>query len=391
MSKRIPILFAAIFFPVAAISQIREEYQPLARILYTAPGREPTDGNLVEIIPGSPKVFVRLQEEIMDAHESVHAEYFIFDSDEAGFWFRTALALKARQGVEVQYLAEDFTQQPRFINSMKSSGVEVRHHPMLPLKRRNHQKFLLIDGEVGYTGGMNVAVDNICEWEDIVVRLRGPVVASMETEYAKIWERHGGSPSAFEIKKIHPYEEGITVQSVDEDIREKGHLNLQAYLWALDNAKDYFYAKTPYLKPPKELVKALKDAAARGVDVRIMIPSHKDSPATVLVPFERSYYYELVKAGVHIYLREDMFDHSKVFVCDDYLSALGSINLDALSMYYNYENNLYFYDESTAALLKLSIEEDFGNCIELTERQIDEFPAWQKNFNWMFRMLSHLF
>lgn len=386
-----PLFLAALLFPAAAMSQIREEYRPLADLLSTRPEREPTEGNLVELYSAGPDVFLMMQEDIMAAQKTVHAEYFIFSKDEAGFPFRMSLRLKALEGVEVQYLAEDFTHNAGFINKMRKSGVDVRHYPFFPLRRRNHQKFLLLDGEVGYSGGLNIDRENMLKWGDMAVRLRGPVVEKMEQSFAKMWKHRGGPESAYDIKESAPFEGGVIVQSVDEDPTEKNHINLNAYIWVLDHAKEYFYAKSPYFKPPDEFVEALSNAARRGVDVRLVIPAYKDSPTRIIIPFERVFYEDMVKAGVHILLQTDKFDHGKMFASDGYLSAVGSINLDALSFVYNYENNLYFYDEGIAAEVKSLIEADFQDCEELTLEKVADYPAWQRNFKWFFRGLGKVF
>ena len=389
--KQFILFLAVMLFPVAAVSQIREEYRPLADMLATLPEREPTEGNLVELMTEGPEVFVKLQEDILAAEETIHAEYFIFNADYEGNTIRTALRLKGLDGLEVRFIAEDFCTNGAYIDNMKKSGVEVKHHALTPLRCRNHQKLLLLDRQVGYTGGLNIAHDNFFDWEDITVRLRGPVVAKMEQLYAKMWERHFGKSSAYDIPAIQPYEGGAIVQSVDENPEAKTHLNLKAYIWALEHAKDYFYAKTPYFKPPQELADALADAARRGVDVRLIIPLEKDPVAVIEVPFERVFYEDLVKAGVHVHMRTDKFDHSKMFVVDDYLSSTGSINLDALSLLYNFENNLYFYDENIALQIKSIIEDDLDNCFELTMEHINAFPAWQKRFEKTFRILGKVF
>ena len=385
------IFLATLLFPTAAFSQIREEYRPLSELLSTRPEREPTEGNLVEIIPCGAELFLRMQDDMMAAEKTLHSSYFIFNDDEAGFLVRTAFRLKAMDGVEVQYIAEDFNQKASFVNPMRKSGVEVRHHPLLPLTPRNHHKYLLIDGVLAYAGGNNISNDNILEWEDWAVRLRGPVVASMEQVHARMWERRRGKASEYEIKEEEPFDGGVTVQYVDDVPGEKSRLHLKAYIWALDHAREYFYAKSPYFTPPKEFMRSLVDAARRGVDVRILIPAFKDAPSRVVVPFERAFFEELVQAGVHIHLRKDRFDHSKMFSCDNYLSAMGSVNLDALSFSRNFENNLYIYDEKISAEIKRSIEEDLVNCYELTPELLDDYPAFEKAMKGPLRRIGGLF
>ncbi len=359
------IFLLTLLFPSAALAQIREEYRPLSELLATRPERVATEGNRVEVIPSGSELFFRMQEDIMGATQTIHASFFIFHNDEAGFVIRSAFQLQALDSLEVQYIAEDFIQKSRFIRPMKKAGVKVGHQLFFPLIPRNHQKYLLLDGTLAYAGGCNIARNNLLEWEDMAVRLRGPVVAQMEQLHARNWKRTDGSPSAREPKETESYAGGVIVQPVDEDPAEKSHLNLQAYIWALDHAKEYFYAKTPYFLPPSSLVKALSDAARRGVDVRLVIPRHKDARVALITLFEGTYFKNLLAAGVHIHLRESLFDHSKVFSCDHYLSAVGSVNLDALSLLYNYENNLFFYDEGISTQIKRLIEEDFSDCEEL--------------------------
>lgn len=386
-----PIALLTLLYPSVALPQIREAYRPLAAMLSTRPEREVTEGNRVELIPCGPVLFSRMQEDIMDAEETVHAAYFIFQGDETGFLIRSAFQLKALDGLDVQYIAEDFTQKARFIHPMERAGVQVRHHPFFPLMRRNHQKYLLLDGTVGYAGGVNISHDNLFKWEDTAVRLEGPVVAKMEKVHAHMWKRKGGKASERVIQTPASREDGVAVQCVDEDPTEKSRLNLRAYIWALDHAQTYFYAKSPYLKPPEELIRALVNAAGRGVEVRLVIPAFKDAPSRVILPFERAVFEDLVRGGVHLHLRTDRFDHSKMFACDDYLSAVGSINLDALSLVHNFENNLYFYDEAVSVEIRRNIEADWEKSPELTLEQLEAFPVVEKVLRGPLRAVGMLF
>ena len=360
-------------------------------MLATLPEREPTEGNLVELMQPGTELFLRMQDDLMAAEESIHAEYFIFDTDYVGNTIRTALRLKALDGLDVRFMGDDLASKAAYLNHMKRCGVQVKHRPLFPLRRRVHQKLLLLDHKLCYAGGMNISYSSFYDWEDFMVRLRGPIVAQLEQVFARTWESHGGDAPAGIIPAAEPYEGGVTIQAVGDDPSEKTRLNLKAYLWALENAKEYFWAKTPYLKPPRELADALIAAARRGVDVRLMTPWNKDMASCIEQPFERVLYEDLVKAGVHLYIRPDLYDHSKVFVMDDYLCATGSVNLDALSFYYNYEDNLYFYDEGIALQMKSLIEDDFDKCYEFTAEHIKAFPFWMKLFKQPFRLLGKLF
>ncbi len=389
--KRAFLFLAALFFPFALFSQIREEYRPLAHMLATLPEREPTTGNLVELLHPGSELLLRLEEEIMAAGESVHAEYFIFSDDIVGNTIRTALKHKAMDNLDVQYIGDGLGSRAAFFNRMKKSGVQVKHRPLIPLRPRNHQKLLLLDHSVGYAGGMNMSCSEFYDWVDFIVRLRGPVVTQLEQLYAGTWESHGGKTAEYGIPLPEHCDGGVTIQCVGDNPKKKERLNLKAYLWVLENAREYFWAKSPYLKPPREFIDALVDAAGRGVDVRLMTPWDKDELSCLEEPFERVLYEELVSAGVHIYIRPDRFDHSKVFVTDDYLCATGSVNLDRLSLCSNFEYNLYFYDEGVALQMKSVIEDDFANCYELMPEHIAAFPCWLKTFKNALRTLGKLF
>ncbi len=360
-------------------------------MLATLPEREPTTGNLVELLHPGSELLLRLEEEIMAAGESVHAEYFIFSDDIVGNTIRTALKHKAMDNLDVQYIGDGLGSRAAFFNRMKKSGVQVKHRPLIPLRPRNHQKLLLLDHSVGYAGGMNMSCSEFYDWVDFIVRLRGPVVPQLEQLYAGTWESHGGKTAEYGIPLPEHCDGGVTIQCVGDNPKKKERLNLKAYLWVLENAREYFWAKSPYLKPPREFIDALVDAAGRGVDVRLMTPWDKDELSCLEEPFERVLYEELVSAGVHIYIRPDRFDHSKVFVTDDYLCATGSVNLDRLSLCSNFEYNLYFYDEGVALQMKSVIEDDFANCYELMPEHIAAFPCWLKTFKNALRTLGKLF
>ena len=385
-----PGLFLQAQAQPAYLEAIRPEYRELAARLATSPEREPTTGNSVELITSGPEALERMTMDILDARESVHMEFFIFKPDDEGNQIRSALRLKGLDGLEVRYIAEDLRQKTRFVNRMRHSGVQVRHFPVLPLRWRNHQKIVVLDGRVAYTGGMNIAHDNLCEWDDTGLRLRGPAVRCLDQVFARMWKHLGGTESALPLPAPERKENGVTVQVVDDSPGDKVRRNLDAYVWALDHARDYFYIKIPYFTPPRELRRALNEAAARGVDVRLVIPEVADWPPELIKPFDRSFYKEMTEAGVHIYLRAGRFDHSKIVASDDYFSAAGTINLDGLSMLYNYENNLLFYDEAMTLLLKERILGDLANCYELTPEHIAAFPLWERCSAGLLRLIGPL-
>ena len=346
---------------VFAQAPIREEYLPLARMLSTSPESVPTEGNSVEFIEDGDHLVFSLIQDILQARKSVHVQFYEFTTEL--HIVRSALKLKAMDGADVLFIAEDLHQRPHFINGMKDCGVRVLHYRPQAGHHRNHRKIVVIDGTVAYAGGSNLEASNIYEWDDTNIRITGPSVLSLDETFMKMWRHLGGGAPAWADERV-PGQGSVVIQSVADAPLDGKTLNLDAYLWALDNAKEYFHARTPYFAPPRKLRDAMKRAAARGVDVKIIIPDRSDFRWMDAV--NRTYVEELADAGVKIYFREDVFDHSKVFVSDGYLSSIGSVNLDNQSLRRNYENNLYFYDESMAREMEARFSSALSGSRELS-------------------------
>ena len=363
LKHRIFLLSAALLFcgsvcaqeqiPDEVLAAIREDYRPMAQLLAAKPEQVPTIGNRVQVISDGEEKLGLLIADIMNARSSVNMEYFIFENDEGSRLVRTALKLKALDGLDVRFILEDFRQGtlPRsYFDSMADSGVQLCHYPILPFNTRNHQKVVTIDGLIGYTGGMNIARHYFYLWHDTDVRIQGPAVASLDGVFAEMWKHVHGRDYTPHVP-MEPFADGIPVQIVS-DWPYKYHYNLQAYIWALDHAQTYFYAKTPYFAPPKELLDALKNAVARGVDVRLVIPAPELQDEPIMIPINCSYFRELLEAGITLTYSTGRFDHSKIFACDDYLSSIGSVNMDGRSFNINHEDNAYFYDEGLTLQVK---------------------------------------
>ena len=339
--------------PDEVLAAIRDDYRPMAELLAVKPGQVPTIGNRVRVIIDGEEKLGLLIADILSARSSVNMEYFIFVNDEGSRLVRTALKLKALDSLDVRFILEDMRQAftpSAYYDSMAEAGVQLCHYPFFPINTRNHQKVVTIDGAVGYTGGMNIAGKYFYEWHDTDVRIEGPAVASLDAVFAEMWKHVHGRDYAPPTPAA-PFPDGIPVQIV-ADGPSGNHYNLQAYIWALNHAQSYFYAKTPYFAPPKELLDVLKNAAARGVDVRLVLPAPELMDEPVMVPVNASCYRELLEAGIRLSFSEGRFDHSKIFACDDYLSAIGSVNMDGRSLLINHEDNAYFYDEGMALQVK---------------------------------------
>ncbi|MBQ3881651.1 MAG: PLDc N-terminal domain-containing protein [Bacteroidales bacterium] len=401
-----------LLFSDKSIKGIEERFRPLARLLSQRNFPTPSQDNSVEIITCGKRKFELLMKDITDAKEYIHMEYYLFGNDKWSNRVKEALMEKARQGVKVRFVHENvanFSIRERYYNEMRKAGIEVvkftnpRKHFLkfvTTLNFRDHRKIVVIDGKIGYTGGMNIKDRYFELWRDTHMRVEGPAVASLQyifmdawlsadgqidlpfKEYFQPWatDLSAATPPAgipqdvsFKVDSLDsplPVLSGKTVQMVPDEPDVEWPITQMGYEWILHNAKEYVYIQTPYFIPPEPLLNAIKSAALSGVDVRLMLPQRVDT--WFIRPANKSYYTEVLEAGVKIYLRGGQFIHSKTLVCDDYLSIVGSSNLDPRSFDINYEINSFIYDKETATLCKEVFLKDLELCEEL------DLEQWEK-------------
>lgn len=349
-------------FPDAGMDGVESQFKPLARLLAACgEGNKVFSGNRFEIITSGLRKRELILEDIKNAKKYIHIEYFRFGNDKAGQEVRELLLQKAAEGVEVRFLHNNMIGRNiprRYFREMQKGGIEVipythiRQGLRLWLMRINcqqHRKIVIIDGLVAYTGGMNLNDNYFYKWRDTHLRLEGPVIARLQASFLDTWFSCKGTlkqdlPYYFE--QMEPFADGKPVQVVTDAAENPWPSTQLAYEWVLNNARDYVYIQTPYFIPPESFLDALKAAALRGVDVRVMLPENVDTP--LIGPANRAYYAECLEAGVRILERSGEFIHSKTLVADDYLSLIGASNLDVRSFSINSEVNSFIYDRETA-------------------------------------------
>ena len=433
--------------------RIREEFRPLAKLLGAENYPSVTSGNDIEIITSGQRKFDLLREDILAAKESIHIEYFHFGNDKGSKTIKRLLMQKAREGVKVRFLYENIANFPiasAYYNAMRKAGVEIvkftnpRMHLLdfaTKLNYRNHRKIVVIDGKIGYTGGMNINDHYFRLWRDTHTRITGNAVAVLQYTFLDSWLTGGGTidkemiefyPMAKKpvTEPSHPVTEpvevtaqgSLTLNNVASTNSAKGKADSAAveidfhathptlkdklvqivpdepdlplpilqlsYEWALQHAKKYIYLQTPYFVPTEPVMDALKTAALCGVDVRLMLPEVADN--ILMRPANRAYYEEALQAGVRIFLRQGEFIHAKTFVCDDYLSSIGSANLDFRSFAINYEVNSYIYDEETALMNKGIFLYDLHQCRELTLEEWNRRPWYSRLLESLVRLFAPL-
>lgn len=413
--------------------KIREDFRPLARLLGAENYPSVTSGNDVEIITSGQRKFDLLCEDIREAKESIHIEYFHFGNDKGSKAIKRLLMQKAREGIKVRFLYENIANFPiasAYYNDMRKAGVEVvkftnpRMHVLdfaTKLNYRNHRKIVVIDGRIGYTGGMNINDHYFRQWRDTHMRITGDAVAALQYTFLDSWLTGGGTidkamiefypmakkadgpcrtdagrpcpttgPMVDEIDfhDIHPTLKDKLIQIVPDEPDLPLPILQLSYEWALQHARKYIYLQTPYFVPTEPVMDALKSAALCGVDVRLMLPEVADN--LLMRPANRAYYEEALQAGVRIFLRQGEFIHAKTFVCDDYLSSIGSANLDFRSFAINYEVNSYIYDEQTALMNKGIFMYDLHQCRELTLEEWSERPWYCRIMESLMRLFAPL-
>ena len=350
-------------FGEANKTRIREGYRELSVLLSHSNGTTVTDNNTVEIITSGRRKFDALVQDLENARNHIHMEYFYFRKDDGSRRIREILMRKAREGVKVRFIHENIANidiSPRYYNEMKKAGVEVvkftkpenqspevQREAQLPGPQEDSGSST---GKIGYTGGMNIGDDYFVRWRDTHMRITGNAVYALQYSFLYSFLTSGGAaPQSF--KELFPdtdsgQKRNELVQIVPDQPNDRWPVIQMGAVWTVQHSRKYVYIQTPYFVPPEPLLQALKSAALKGADVRIMIPRKTDHLYMDLA--NKAYYSGCLEAGVRIFEKKGSFIHSKTIVSDDYLSVIGSANMDYRSLSLNYEINAYIFNEATA-------------------------------------------
>ncbi len=382
---------------------------PLARLLSQTALAVPLYGSrLTPYVDGKTKMDALL-EAIAGARHHIHIQYYIFSDDETGRRLRDALTAKAREGVEVRILYDDVGctgVKKAFFEGMRADGIEAYSflHVKFPrftskVNYRNHRKIGVIDGRIGFIGGMNVADRYVLgiergngkreRWRDTHFRIEGSGVAGLQASFLSDWsattKQAVGGPAYF------PAPERLTdnvMQIVPSGPLGKWRTLLQAVEYAVSRAAQRVWIETPYYLPSETLNAALQEAALAGIDVRLMLPERSDSRVGDLA--SHSYLDDMVQAGVKIAFYTPGFLHSKLLLIDDDLAVVGSANMDFRSFEHNFEVNAFVYDRAFNARLAAIYETDLGDCRRVTPGDWFRRPRtrrWAESFMRIFSPL----
>lgn len=384
--------------------EVKEEFRPLVTLLSSNQRPSVSIAHEVEIITEGERKLELLLQDLQQARKSIYMEYYHFGIDNSSRHIRDILMQKAREGLDVRFINENVANLPilpAYYNAMKRAGVKVvhftnlRYHLFDMLTRinyRDHRKIVIIDGEIGYVGGMNINNHYFYQWRDTHLRITGTAVASLEYLFMDSWLTADGKTDSTLFsnlsKTTSPQSEGTLIQIVPDGPDSRWPILEMSYEWTLVHAKHYMYMQTPYFAPPEPLLSAMKAAALAGVDIRLMVPQRPDS--WLLRPVNKSYYKEILEAGVRVFERKGNFMHCKTFVCDDYLSSIGSANLDYRSLCLDYEANSYIYDTDFALRNKAIFFDDLEQCEEVTLANIAQRRWYERLWQGFIRLFSPL-
>lgn len=379
-------------------------YKPLATLLSNSNQSSLLYGSDITVYTNGVDKFNDLLTEIRLARHHIHLQYYIFCDDEIGNQVKEALIAKAQSGVEVRVLYDDvgcWNVKDMFFKEMKNAGIEIYAFlkvafPVFTSKvnYRNHRKIVVIDGKVGFMGGMNIA-DRYTKgtswgnWRDSHFKIVGKGVHGLQSAFLIDW--YVVSRKLLNNKRYYPpveiHSDSIMQIATSGPVGQWRTL-LQAAIFIIANAKRYIFIQTPYFLPTEGLNQALQTAALGGVDVRLMLPKRSDTRSANMAT--HSFIDEMIKAGVKVYFYKPGFLHSKLVVTDDALTCFGSANMDFRSFEHNFEINAFVYQAEFAQQMKRIFLHDMHSCERLIPSRWLKRPRKQRIAESFMRLFSPL-
>lgn len=369
-----------------------------------------TAHNEIQLLASGKDKFLDLFREIEKAKHHIHLEYFNFRNDSIANALFELLGKKAKEGIEIRALFDAFgnssNNQPlkkKHLKAIQGMGIEIIKFDPLTFPwinhvfHRDHRKIAIIDGKIGYTGGMNIAdyyingLPEIGEWRDMHVRIEGEAVENLQDIFLDMWNKASGQNVTgdayypFRKDSIAPPVSIGNIAIVDRYPKKAPEVMRRVYVKAIESAKEKIQIINPYFTPTSSIKKAIKKATQKGIKVEIMIPGKSDIPFT---PDAALYIAnKLRKKGADIYIFNGGFHHSKIMMIDSLYCTVGSTNLNSRSLRYDYEVNAFIFDTKTTDELMHIFQTDKENSTLLTKEMYKKRSTWKKFWGWF----AHLF
>ena len=374
-----------------------DKYEKLARMMHGANDTPVLDGNEVRIFTDFTPMFQSMLDDISRAKSFVHIQFYIVENDEVGHQLSSLLIRKAQEGVDVRLMFDSWANlfvRSEYYDHMRRGGVKVQSFQKLipsmftrDVNCRTHRKIVVIDGHTGYTGGMNIARryrDGINQgaWRDTHIRIQGPAVSQLELSILADWRFC--TKELLDDPRFFPTQDpslltlhSSLIQIVTSGPMDEWNTVMQGMVQAIAQSRRYLYIQTPYFLPTHPILLAMRNAALAGVDVRLMLPAVSDRSRITLAA-SKSYFRDLMPAGVKIYLYNKGFLHAKTMVCDDDFVTIGSTNLDPRSLEQNFEVNAFIYDTNIAIRQRDIFLDDLEECTLVDPEQWQHRPYLEK-------------
>ena len=379
-----------------------EKVVPLVSLAYSLCGTGYHEGNSVEVFDNGRDKFDALLRDIAGARRFINMQYYIIADDEIGTRVMEALIERARAGVKVRIIYDhvgSFKLKKKSLRRLREAGIEA--YPFFKvvfppfgtrINWRNHRKIVVIDGEIGYIGGMNVADRYLTggklfsTWRDLHLRIKGPSVGALQQSFAVDWN-FMGQPLLEDVAGGEPVTDNPVGMQLVTGGPTTQWLNMTLlFQQAISSAQKCVYIQTPYFLPSEGLLHALQGAALSKVDVRVMLPMRSDSD--MLRWASNSYIQECLRAGIKIYLYEKGMLHSKAIIVDDEFVTIGSTNFDFRSFEHNFEANMLLYSKDFNAKIKELFLRDQRDCHRMTSAEWRRRPWRVKAIESVMRLFS---
>ena len=415
LTKNISLFFILIFlgnFNLQATNKTSNETKSDSILIayLNANGIQITQHNNLKLLKSGEEKFIDLFQAIKQAKHHVHLEYFNFRNDSIANALFDLLGKKAEEGVEIRAIFDAFgnfsNNQPlkkKHLEEIRAKEIEIVKFDPLRFPwinhvfHRDHRKIVVIDGEIGYTGGMNIAdyyiegLPEIGDWRDMHIRIEGTAVNELQDIFLDMWNKctkQGiGGTAYYPLKKdsINSSLPLKNVAIVDRYPRKNPKVMREVYAHAIENAENKIQIINPYFTPTKTIKRAIKKAVKKGTKVEIMIPGKSDigfTPDAALYTAN-----QLRKKGADIYIYNGGFHHSKIMMVDSLYCTVGSTNLNSRSLHYDYEVNAFVFDKETTHELIQMFQEDKEDSTLLTADMYKKRTPWKKFIGWF----AHLF
>ncbi|SEA30000.1 cardiolipin synthase [Porphyromonadaceae bacterium NLAE-zl-C104] len=381
-----------------------EEYINLINLLQNMDYTPLLGGNDVTLFTNGEDKFASLFADIEKAEKHIHIEYYVLLDDELGLKLQQALIRKAREGVEIRIIYDSFGSRKakrKFFEDFRKAGIETEPFLKLSLSRltsrlnyRTHRKIVVIDGRIGYVGGMNVAdrylkgLDWGC-WRDTHARIEGKGVQGLQSVFLIDW--YFVSQTLITSRDYFPVLENYgecPMQIVNSGPLSETNEISHGIMQAIYDARKSIFIQTPYFLPPDAMADALQAAAIKGVDVRVMMSKRSDVPLVQRASF--SYIKDMLKAGVKVYMYHKGFLHSKMMVFDGSLTLVGSANFDSRSFEQNFEVEAFIYDKELGMQANDIFVEDQRFSEPVSMREWSKRPVLKRFVESFMRLFAPL-